>query len=95
MNEEDKKRVDAVVGVSRLAGGALILIGSILVYFFATAALDPNGVIEINGVPTKDQTSKIMVLIFACLFPILGLFLAFAPNRLMDKLAAKVITWFG
>ncbi|MBU2917618.1 hypothetical protein KO505_06545 [Psychrosphaera sp. F3M07] len=91
MDEDLKKKVDVVVGLSRLAGGTLILVGSILLFVFTQAALDPNAVIEINGAPTKDQTDKIMAAIFSALFPIAGLFLSFAPAKLLDKWAAKII----
>jgi hypothetical protein len=77
--------------LSHLAGGALIIVGSILVFVFVQAVLDPYAVIEINGVPTKDQTDKIVAAIFSALFPILGLFLSFAPARLLDNWAAKII----
>ena len=92
MDEDLKKKVDAVVGFSRLAGGTLIIIGCILVFFFIQAALDPNAVIEINGVPTKDPMDKIMAVIFAAIFPLVGLFLSFAPDKILDKLAAKIIS---
>lgn len=92
MNEELKKKVDTLVGFSRLAGGVAIIVGSLLVFFAAQAALDPNAVIEVNGVPTKKTSDKIMAVIFTALFPILGLFLSFAPDPLMDKLAAKAIS---
>lgn len=91
MDENLQKKVDIAVGLSRVAGGTLILVGSILVFAFAQAALDPNAVIEINGFPTKDQTDKIMAAIFSALFPTLGLFLSFAPAKLLDKWAAKII----
>ena len=45
MDKELKKKIDIVVGLSRLAGGTLILIGSMLVFVFTQAALDPNAVI--------------------------------------------------
>jgi len=70
MDEELKKQVDVVVGLSRLAGGMLIIIGSILVFFFIQAAQDPNAAIELNGVPTKDFTAKVGSVIFTALFPI-------------------------
>jgi len=92
MEAELKKRVDVIVGLSRLAGGMLILIGCLLVFFFAQAALDQNAVIEVNGVPTNDKSTKISAVFFTCLIPIIGLFLAFAPSKLMDRLAAKIIT---
>ncbi|MEM5499298.1 hypothetical protein WNY77_17935 [Paraglaciecola mesophila] len=95
MDEDLKKKVDIVVGLSRLAGGTLILIGSILVFIFTEAALDSDAVIEINGVPTQDPMDKIGAVIFSALFPILGMFLAFAPSRLLDKWAAKIITRLG
>lgn len=71
----------------------MIIVGSILVFVFVfvQAVLDPYAVIEINGVPTKDQTDKIVAAIFSALFPILGLFLSFAPARLLDNWAAKII----
>ena len=77
--------------MSHLAGGALIIVGSILVFVFVQAVLDPYAVIEINGFPTKNQTDKIVAAIFSALFPILGLFLSFAPARLLDNWAAKII----
>lgn len=92
MDEDLKKKVDVVVGLSRLAGGILILVGSILVFVFIQAALDPNTVIEINDVPTKDQTDKIIADIFSALFPIAGLFLSFAPAKLLDNWAVKIIS---
>tara|TARA_Y100000034_G_scaffold97509_1_gene119095 strand:- start:63 stop:365 length:303 start_codon:yes stop_codon:yes gene_type:complete len=92
MDAELKKRVDVIVGLSRLAGGMLIIIGCLLVFFFAQTAFDPNAVIEVNGIPTKDKSTKISALLFTCLFPIIGLFLAFSPSKLMDKLAANIIT---
>ncbi len=92
MDEDLKKKVDIVVGLSRLAGGTLILVGSILVFVFTQAALDPSASIEINGVPTKDQTDKIVAAIFTALFPLIGLFLSFAPAKLLDKWAAKIIS---
>lgn len=95
MNEELKKKVDTLVGFSRLAGGVLIIIGSILVFFATQAALDPNAVIEVNGVPTKEASDKIIAVVFTASFPILGLFLSFAPDQLMDKLAVKIIEKFN
>ena len=92
MDAELQKKVDVVVGISRLAGGTLILIGSILVFVFVQAALDPNAVIEINGVPTKDEGSKIIAAMFSGLFPITGVFLSFIPSKYLDKLVAKIIT---
>ena len=92
MDAELQKKVDVVVGLSRLAGGTLILIGSILVFFFVQAALDPNAIIEINGIPTKDESSKVIAAIFSGLFPIMGMFLSFAPSKYLDKWAAKIIT---
>ena len=91
MDEELKKQVDVVVGLSRLAGGMLIIIGSILVFFFIQAAQDPNGAIEINGVPTKDFTAKVGAVIFTALFPLFGIFLSFAPSNLLEKWTAKII----
>ncbi|MEP0355867.1 MAG: hypothetical protein ABJJ44_18100 [Paraglaciecola sp.] len=91
MDEDLKKKVDVAVGLSRLTGATLIFVGSILVFVFTQAALDPNAIIEINGVPTKDSTDKIVAAIFSVLFPILGLFLSFAPAKLLDKWAAKII----
>ncbi|MFQ3204752.1 MAG: hypothetical protein ACI87I_002914 [Pseudoalteromonas tetraodonis] len=92
MDADLKKKVDVVVGLSRIAGGTLILVGSILVFVFVQSALDPNAVIEINGVPTNDQTDKIIAAIFSALFPIAGLFLSFAPAKLLDNWAAKLIS---
>ena len=92
MDAELQKKVDIVVGLSRLAGGSLILVGSILVFLFVQAALDPNAVIEINGVPTKDEGSKIIAAIFSGIFPIVGMFLSFAPSKHLDKWVAKLIT---
>ena len=91
MDEELKKQVDVVVGLSRLAGGMLIIIGSILVFFFIQAAQDPNAAIEINGVPTKDFTAKVGAVIFTALFPLFGLFLSFAPSNLLEKWTTKII----
>ncbi|MBO9490850.1 hypothetical protein J7384_19105 [Endozoicomonas sp. G2_1] len=91
MNQELKKKVDIVVGLSRLAGGTLIIIGSILVFFFIQAALDPNAIIEINGVPTKDFSDKLIAVIFSALFFVLGVVLSFAPNKALDKFAIKII----
>ncbi|KPZ54485.1 hypothetical protein AN391_02872 [Pseudoalteromonas sp. P1-13-1a] len=91
MDVELKKKVDIVVGLSRLAGGVLILIGSILVFFFVQAALDPNAVIEINGVPTKDESSKIFAAIFSGLLPLIGIFLSFVPSKHLDKWVAQII----
>jgi len=95
MDDGLKKKVDVIVGLSRLAGGTLILIGSILVFVFTKAALDPNAIIEINGIPTKDTTEKIGAAIFSALFPILGMFLSFAPSKLLDKLVAKILNRLG
>lgn len=92
MNEKLKKQVDIAVGFSRLSGGVLIIIGSLLVFFFIQAALDTNAVVEVNGVATADTDTKVTAVIFAVLFPAIGLFLAFASNELMDKLAVKIIT---
>jgi hypothetical protein len=92
MDVELQKKVDIVVGLSRLAGGTLIIIGSILVFIFVQAALDPNAVIEINGVPIKDEGSKIITAIFSGIFPIIGMFLSFAPSKYLDKRVAKIIT---
>ncbi|WP_016958005.1 hypothetical protein [Catenovulum agarivorans] len=91
MDDELKKKIDVVVGLSRLAGGTLIIIGSILVFFFIQATLDPNATIEVNGVPTKDLNAKIGAVIFCILFPICGALLAFTPSKFMDKWAAKII----
>ena len=91
MDEELKKQVDVVVGLSRLAGGMLIIIGSIIVFFFIQAAQDPNAAIEINGVPTKDFTAKVGAIIFTALFPLFGIFLSFAPNNLLEKWTTKII----
>ena len=95
MDAELKKKVDIIVGLSRLGGGTLIIIGSILVFFFVQAALDSNAVIEINGVPTKDESSKIIAALFSSLFPLVGLFLAFVPSKHLDKWVAKIVTRLG
>ena len=95
MDAELKKKVDIIVGLSRLGGGTLIIIGSILVFIFVQAALDPNAVIEINGVPTKDESSKIIAAIFSGLFPLMGLFLAFVPSKHLDKWVTKIVTRLG
>jgi len=92
MDEELKKRVDVIVGLGRLAGGMLILIGGPLVFIFAQAALDPNALIEFNGIPTNNKSTKILAVFLTCLFPIIGLLLAFSPSKLMDKMAVKIIT---
>jgi len=92
MDEELKKRVDVIVGLGRLAGGMLILIGGPLVFIFAQAALDPNSLIEFNGIPTNNKSTKILAVFLTCLFPIIGLLLAFSPSKLMDKMAVKIIT---
>ena len=91
MDEELKKQVDVVVGLSRLAGGMLIIIGSIIVFFFIQAAQDPNAAIEINGVPTKDFTAKVGAIIFTALFPLFGIFLSFAPSNLLEKWTTKIL----
>jgi hypothetical protein len=95
MDAELKKKVDVIVGLSRLGGGTLIIIGSLVAFVFVQAALDPNAVIEINGVPTKDESSKIIAAIFSSLFPLIGLFLAFLPSKNFDKWVAKIVTRLG
>ncbi|WP_371185143.1 hypothetical protein [Thalassotalea maritima] len=92
MDEELQKKIDAVVGLARLAGGTLIIIGSILVFFFFQSAFYPNAVIEINGVPTTDQISKIIAVLFAAIVPLFGMVLSLTPNKTMDKWASKIIT---
>ncbi len=93
MDKEFKKKIDIVVGLARLAGGTLIIIGSIGVFFFVQSALDPNAVIEINGVPTTEQNSKLVAVLFAAIFPMFGMVLSFAPSKKMDKWTSKIITY--
>ena len=70
---------------------SVIIIGSIIVFFFIQAAQDPNAAIEINGVPTKDFTAKVGAIIFTALFPLFGIFLSFAPSNLLEKWTTKII----
>jgi uncharacterized membrane protein len=94
MTDNLKKKVDTIVGLSRMAGGILIIIGCIIVFFMARAALDPAAVIEINGVPTSDESKKIQAAISTGFIPLLGLFLAFLPDKYADKWVASLVRFF-
>jgi hypothetical protein len=95
MQDNLKKKVDTIVGVSRIAGGALVIVGCIIVFFMAKAALDPSAIIEINGVPTSDESKKIQAAIGSAFVPLIGLFLAFLPNKYADKWVASLLRRLG
>ena len=95
MNDELKIKVDVFVSLSRLTGGAVILIGSLLFYSFLQSVLDANAVIEIGGVLTNNKVDKVIALVLASLFPLAGLFLVFVPRKYLDKWAVKIMSRLG
>ena len=59
----------------------LTIISALILYFVVQSVFDPNASITINGITATNQSSKIFALAFCALFPILGLFFAFVPEK--------------
>lgn len=95
MDEALKKKVDSVIAFCRLGGGILAIIGSLMLFFFVQAALDPNASITINVIVTTDQNAKIFAVVFCAFFPIFGLFLALISEKHLDKWITAIIKRFS
>lgn len=91
MDEALKKKVDTVIGLCRLGGGTLAIIGSLVLFFFLQAAFDPNAVITINGIPTTDKYAKMFAVIFCALFPLMELFMAFIQEKYLVKWVTALV----
>ena len=91
MDEALKKKVDTVIAFCRLGGGMFAIIGALILFFFVQAALDPTASITINGIATTDQHAKMLAVVFCALFPIFGLFLAFVPEKHLDKWITVIV----
>jgi hypothetical protein len=95
MDEALKKKVDTVIAFCRLGGGMFAIIGTLILFFFVQAALDHNASITINGIATTDQNAKMFAVVFCAFFPIFGLFLAFVPEKHLDKWVTAIVKQFS
>ncbi len=95
MDEALKKKVDTVIAFCRLGGGVSAIIGTLILFFFIQSALDPNASITINGIVTTDQNAKILAVVCCAFFPISGLFLAFVPEKCLDKWVTALVKRFS
>ncbi|MBU1619684.1 MAG: hypothetical protein KJ556_06960 [Gammaproteobacteria bacterium] len=91
MDEALKKKVDTLIGLCRLGGGTLAIIGGLMLFFFLQAAFDPHAVITINGIPTTDKYAKTFAVVFCALFPLIGLFMAFVQEKHLVKWVTALI----
>lgn len=55
-------------------------------YMFGELMLDPDGVINFNGVDTTDFDVKLNAFLFTMIFPIIGLVFVSLPKRMVNKL---------
>ncbi len=95
MDETLKKKVDTVIAFCRLGGGMFAIIGALILFFFVQAALDPAASITINGIATTDQNAKMFAVVFCAFFPVFGLFLAFVPEKHLDKWVTAIVKQFS
>lgn len=70
----------------RLVGWWFIAIGGFLCFTFGNLMLDPEGVINYNGVDTTSYEIKRNAFLFTAMFPIIGAIVAFFPKRRLTKL---------
>ncbi|MFP8965225.1 hypothetical protein ACKC9G_01405 [Pokkaliibacter sp. CJK22405] len=57
----------------RAVGWGFLILGSIMFIAFASAMLDPDAGITVNDVYTTDPSEKLSAVLFAAIFPIVGL----------------------
>ncbi|NQZ11300.1 MAG: hypothetical protein HRT35_29465 [Algicola sp.] len=76
----------------RFVGVWFFLIGGLLFYSMLTTLLDPEGVIIYNGVPTTDYSVKLGATLFAGIFVVVGLFLSFSTQKMLNKLFVFKLT---
>jgi len=69
----------------RLMGVWFVLIGGYLAYSFGKLMLDPEGVLNYNGVDTTSFEIKRNAFLFTAVFPILGAVIAILPKRMLTK----------
>jgi len=55
-------------------------------YSFGQLMLDPNGVLNYNGVDTTDFDIKLNTFLFTLVFPVIGFIFVITPRRLINKL---------
>ncbi|WP_289032184.1 hypothetical protein [uncultured Paraglaciecola sp.] len=70
----------------RFVGAWFIVIGGFMLFQVTSVLLDPEGVITYNGVPTNDFSVKLNSTLFVGLFVLIGIFAAFLPAKILNKL---------
>ncbi|KZN39856.1 hypothetical protein N474_17675 [Pseudoalteromonas luteoviolacea CPMOR-2] len=55
-------------------------------YSFGQLMLDPDGVLNYNGVDTTDFDIKLNAFLFTLIFPVIGFIFVIIPKRLINKL---------
>jgi hypothetical protein len=67
-------------------GWWFIAIGGFLCFTFGKLMLDPEGVINYNGVDTTSYEVKLNAFLFTTVFPVIGAVFALFPKRRLTKL---------
>jgi len=74
---------------SRIMGWSFFIGGSFAFIYFLLALKNPTAVIVVNGTETSDPHTKLMAVLFAAIFPLVGAVLAFTPRRLAESFLAR------
>jgi hypothetical protein len=70
----------------RFTGWWFLVVGLIISVSFGQLLLDPEGVLNYNGVDTTDFDIKLNSFLFTLVFPVIGLVLILIPKRRINKL---------
>lgn len=70
----------------RFVGWWFLILGLFMSVSFGQLMLDPEGVLNYNGVDTTDFDIKLNSFLFTLIFPIIGLILIIIPKRRINKL---------
>lgn len=94
-----KPRPDPTVAASRMVtrfrfvAWVFLMLGSIVAADPVRILFDPRATIPVNGVPTSDFTTKLLVAGFVLIYPLIGAFLIFTPRRILVRWLIAFIHW--
>lgn len=84
--------------VFKFIGGWLVCCGLLFLGYSLFVLFDPEATVRINGEETKEFGIKLLFTIFSLVFTLIGLFFAFMPKCIFNKvfeINAKLATKIG
>lgn len=70
----------------RLIGWCFLVVGGFLCFTFGNLTLDPEGVLNYNGIDTTSYELKRNGFLFTVISPVIGAIFGFFPKRRLTKL---------